>query len=211
MTRVVYLHGFASGPQSSKAQFFKRRFAEKGVPVEIPQLDEGNFRGLRVTGQLGVIDRAVHGDPVVLMGSSLGGYLSALYAARHSNIRKLILLAPAFQFPSRWRSRFSPEEMAEWRSTGARCFFHYAAQAEVPLGYPFVEDAVQYEDEPDFAQPALILHGSRDEVVPVEASEHFAAAHPNVRLKVVPSGHELTDVVDLLWKETAEFLGFQNP
>ena len=27
MTRVVYLHGFASSPHSSKAQFFRRKFA----------------------------------------------------------------------------------------------------------------------------------------------------------------------------------------
>ena len=43
MTQVVYLHGFASGPDSSKAQFFRRKFAERGVAIEIPQLDEGDF------------------------------------------------------------------------------------------------------------------------------------------------------------------------
>ena len=37
MTRVVYLHGFASSPHSSKAQFFRRKFAARGVPMEIPQ------------------------------------------------------------------------------------------------------------------------------------------------------------------------------
>ena len=28
--RIVYLHGFASSPQSSKAQFFQKKFAERG-------------------------------------------------------------------------------------------------------------------------------------------------------------------------------------
>jgi len=39
--RVVYLHGFASSPQSSKARFFAGKFAEAGVAFEAPQLDQG--------------------------------------------------------------------------------------------------------------------------------------------------------------------------
>ena len=211
MTRVVYLHGFASSPASTKSQFFLRRFAEIGVPFVIPPLDRGDFEKLTVTGQLDVIDQAVRGESVTLMGSSLGGYLAALYASRHKNVERLVLLAPAFQFPSRWRKRFSMDEFAEWKRTGVRPFFHYAYIEDRPLGYQFVADAVEYEDEPDFSQPVLILHGARDEVVPVEVSEQFAAGHPNAILKVVPSGHELTDVLERLWTETAMFLGFQKP
>jgi hypothetical protein len=106
MTRIVYLHGFASSRHSSKAQFFARKFAARGVAMEIPQLDEGRFEELTISGQLGVIERAVGGQPAILIGSSLGGYLSALYASRHGDqIEKLVLLAPAFQFPRRWRER----------------------------------------------------------------------------------------------------------
>src|ERR1700727_323514 len=100
MTRIVYLHGFASTPLSTKAQFFKRKF--EGADFEIPQLDRGDFEKLTVSSQLQVIDAAVHGDPVILMGSSLGGYLAALYASRHANVERLGLLAPAFEFPARW-------------------------------------------------------------------------------------------------------------
>jgi pimeloyl-ACP methyl ester carboxylesterase len=226
--RIVYLHGFASGPMSNKAQFFRARFEDLGVPVEIPQLDEGNFEMLTVTGQLAVIDRAVRNgdpletwqaarppapqDPVTLMGSSLGGYLAALYASRYpENVDRLVLLAPAFQFPSRWRKRFAGEELAEWQRTGRKSFYHYSVKADRPLGYQFVEDAVQYEDEPDFRQPGLILHGTRDDVVPAGVSEQFALHHPQVRLCLVESGHELTDVLDKLWLETALFLQFQIP
>jgi len=208
--RVVYLHGFASSPLSTKAQFFARKFAQHGIECDILQLDEGNFEALTVTAQLGVVDRAVDGRNVILMGSSLGGYLAALYAARHSNIQKLVLLAPAFQFPSRWKERFSADEFSEWKRIGSRSFFHYGYKADRPLGYRFVEDAVQYEDNPDFRQPALLVHGLHDDVVPVQASESFAAAHPNVRLVVIDSGHELTDSLDRLWNETAMFLEFQK-
>jgi pimeloyl-ACP methyl ester carboxylesterase len=208
--KIVYLHGFASSPQSSKAQFFRKLFTGRGVPIEIPQLDENNFERLTITRQLCVIDRTVRGEQVTLMGSSLGGYLAALYAARNPNVERLILLAPAFQFPSRWRQRFAPDDLARWKRDGSYAFYHYAFKEDRALGYRFVEDAVQYEDEPDFRQPALVLHGIHDPVVPAEASQGFAQRHPNVELRLLESGHELTDVLVQLWEETARFLGFQN-
>lgn len=208
MTRIVYLHGFASTPLSTKAQFFKRKF--EGADFEIPQLDRGDFRSLTVTGQLEMVDQAVRGERVVLMGSSLGGYLAALYGSRHANVERLVLMAPAFEFPTRWRRRFSDAEIAEWRNTGARPFYHYGYKEDRALGYRFVEDAVQYEDAPDFAQPALVFHGTRDDVVPPEVSEKFAAGHPNVKLRLVDSGHELTDAMEVMWRETARFFEFQK-
>jgi uncharacterized protein len=204
--RIVYLHGFASTPLSTKAQFFKARLPG----VEIPQLDGGDFQKLTITGQLAIVDAAVHGDRVILMGSSLGGYLAALYAVRHANVERLVLLAPALAFPKRWRDRFTRSEMEEWRKAGARPFYHYGYKEERPLGYQFVEDALKYEDDPDFQQPALIFHGLRDDVVPASVSREFAVVHPNVELRLVDSGHELTDVLDLMWEETARFLGYQN-
>jgi len=85
--------------------------------------------------------------------------------------------------------------------------FHYADNTERQLGWQFMLDARQYEDAPGFAQPALIFHGSADAVVPVAFSERFARAHSNVTLRVLPSGHELTDVLNTMGAETLRFLG----
>jgi len=208
--RIVYLHGFASSPESGKARFFAGKFQELGVPFVAPALDEGNFEGLTISGQLRVVEKAVGGEPVVLMGSSLGGYIAALYAARSVQLEKLVLLAPAFRFPTRWRARYSAEELELWRRRGTIPFFHYGFKEERGLGFQIVEDAQKYEDEPAFHQPALVLHGIKDDVVPAELSKAFAEGHPNVTLRLVDSGHELTDVLDELWVETARFLKFQT-
>src|SRR5271165_1479711 len=101
MNRIVYLHGFASGPGSKKAQYFARRLLERGVTLEVPDLAEGDFENLTVTRQLQVVERVCGKEAVCLMGSSLGGYLAALYAARHSEVEKLVLMAPAFSFVTR--------------------------------------------------------------------------------------------------------------
>jgi uncharacterized protein len=210
MTRIVYLHGFASSPQSGKAQFFRRRFEERGLRIEIPQLDQGDFTSLTITSQLEVIERVVGDAPAILMGSSLGGYLAALYASRHEAVKKLVLMAPAFRFPKRWRERYSEQQIEQWRRRGTLPVYHYAYDEQRPLGYAIVEDAPRYEAEPEVSQPALILHGTWDEVVPVTVSREYASHHANVTLREFASGHALNDVVEDMWTEVAEFL-FQNP
>lgn len=205
--RIVYLHGFASSPRSGKAQFFAKRFREKGAEVEIPELDRGYFQHLTITGQLTVLRECVGDDAAVLMGSSLGGYLAALFAAEHPNIEKLILMAPAFRFASRWREMYPAEEMALWKQNGTYPIFHYGYGRKLPLAYEFVEDSLHYEEEPEFSQPALILHGTRDQVVPVQISQSYAAQHATVQLRLFNSGHELTDVLEPMWDEVRVFLG----
>jgi uncharacterized protein len=205
--RFVYLHGFASSPQSAKAQFFRQRFEDRGLSLEIPQLDQGDFAGLTITGQLEVVAHSVGDGPAILLGSSLGGYLAALFASRRSSIQKLVLLAPAFQFPRRWRQRYSPEALDRWKAEGSIPVFHYGYREDRPLRYQIMEDAQRYEEEPEFQQPALFLHGIHDEVVPAGISQGYAAGHRNVTLRLFESGHELTDVLEDLWEETLHFLG----
>jgi alpha-beta hydrolase superfamily lysophospholipase len=218
--RVVYLHGFASSPQSSKARFFGSKFAEAGVAFEAPQLDQGEFRSLTISGQMLVVARAVsanreklaEGEPLVLVGSSLGGYLAALYAERHPKaVDRLILLAPAFEFLQRWRGRLSAREIEQWRREGSIPIYHYGSKTEQRLGYQFLEDAAQYEAAPDFHQPALILHGTEDTVVSCQVSRDFALERTRIRLALFQSGHELTDVLEDLWRETSGFLEIRGP
>ncbi len=204
--KIVYLHGFASSPASSKAQFFARRFRERGIEIDIPGLSEGDFEHLTVTGQLKVIDRAVAGAPVVLIGSSLGGYLAALYAARHPEVERTVLMAPAFGFGRYLPVTVGEQGMIDWRNSGRRAVFHYGEGRDRNLNYGLITDASAYEDFPDVRQPVLILHGTGDAVVPVSLSEEFARNRPNVRLVTLTSGHELTDVTERLWMETADFL-----
>jgi pimeloyl-ACP methyl ester carboxylesterase len=126
MSRFVYLHGFASSPGSRKARFFEDRFRELGIGLEIPDLAEANFRNLTLSAQLNVLERLCGNDPVSLIGSSMGGYLAALHAARHPEVRKLVLLAPAFSFASRWPETLGAEAMEQWKRTNTLRVFHTA-------------------------------------------------------------------------------------
>jgi uncharacterized protein len=206
MPRYIYLHGFASSPASRKARFFAERFRELGIGLEIPDLAEGNFRNLTLTAQLKVIAQISRDEPVSLIGSSMGGYLAALYAARHAKVEKLILLAPAFSFASRWPETLGARAMEQWKSTNTLKVFHYSEGCEVELGYQLVDDAGQYEAYPDVAQPVLIFQGRNDTVVPPEYAVRFAERRPNVRVRLLDSDHELGNVLDEMWVGTEEFL-----
>ena len=204
--RVIYLHGFASGPASRKAVFFTGRCRTLGIEVETPDLAEGDFPHLTLSKQLKLLENITRNEPTVLIGSSLGGYLAALHAAHHPNVLRLILLAPAFDFYRIWITTLGPERLAAWKEAGAAPVYHYSAGREMPLSYEFLTDAAQFEPFPLVRQPVLLFHGDRDPVVPIEKSIAFTERAPDATLIRLPSGHELTDVLDPIWHETSRFL-----
>jgi uncharacterized protein len=199
----VYLHGFASGSGSSKARLFREKLRQE---LLVPELDGGDFEHLTITGQLERVEQLIGDREVTIIGSSMGGYLAALYAGRHAAVQRLVLLAPAFGFSERWPETLGAAEVQRWRETGYRDVYHYAQGRQARLHYALLEDAARYPAYPDFQQPALILHGRRDTVVPLEYSEHFAATHPNVQVQVLDTGHEMTDCLPQIWEASRKFL-----
>jgi pimeloyl-ACP methyl ester carboxylesterase len=209
--RFVYFHGFASGPQSRKAQAFRAAFGDHGVELEIPRLDRGDFEHLTISGQLRMAEESLAGAPCRLIGSSMGGYLAALYAATHPEVERLVLLAPAFGFASRWREMRDPEVISRWRDTGWLEVFHYGDKSLRRVHFGLLEDAANYPAFPDFRQAALIFHGVNDSVVPVELSREFVASHPNTGLREMDSDHELLSVLDVITGEAVPFLSGNQP
>jgi pimeloyl-ACP methyl ester carboxylesterase len=197
---VLYLHGFASSPQSRKARFLQERFGERGIQFNAPDLEAGDFFHLTISRQLEVVREAARGaERLMIVGSSLGGYLASLYAAEHSGVDQLVLLAPAFGFHDLWIKRLGPEEIRNWRDSGRLSVFHYGTGGQADLSYGFLEDAEKYPPYPNSRVPTLIFHGTHDDLVPVANSTRFVDEHREARLVKLDSGHELTDVLDEIW------------
>jgi uncharacterized protein len=204
--RFVYLHGFASGAKSRKAQAFRETLAADGIQLEIPCLDEGDFEHLTISGQLRVVEKILGGAACRLVGSSMGGYLASLYAASHPEVERLVLLAPAFGFASRWREMQGEERIKRWRESGWLPVFHYGEKAMRQVHYGLLDDAGVFPGFPDFRQPAVIFHGVDDTVVPVDLSLEFVASHSNALLREMKSDHELLNVLDVITGEAVPFL-----
>jgi uncharacterized protein len=207
MRRILYLHGFASSPLSKKAQFFRNKFADCGVELEVPELATEGFERLTVSGQLNVIERLGDGQPLAIIGSSMGGYLAALYASRHPEVTHVVMMAPAFGFARRWGARIGEESFARWKAEGFLEVHHYGEGRPARVGYELIEDGLKYPEEPEFPQAGLIFHGWKDEVVPAGASIRYAGRNPHVKLQLFEAGHELTEVTESMWVQASRFLG----
>jgi uncharacterized protein len=208
--RVLYLHGFASGPQSTKAGYFSERFREHGVPFVCPDFNAPDFSTLTLTRMLDQVDGelAKESAPATVIGSSLGATLAILAADRFAPlIDRLVLLAPAVMFAKAGHHLLPPERIDAWRQRGALRFFHYAYGEERPLAFAFYEDSLRYDTfAATLAQPTLILQGLRDASVDYRTVEAFAHGRTNVTLSLLDDDHQLTASLPRIWSAVQAFL-----
>lgn len=207
--RFLYLHGFASGPRSTKGLKFAEHFAARGVELERLDLRVPSFEHLRLSAMIDVVLGAIGPDPherAVVFGSSLGGLTAARVAEREPRVTALVLLAPAFQLVDRWRTSLGPA-FADWQRTGWREVIDYTTNAPAKVDYGFIEDVAAIDvGFPDIRVPTLICHGTRDDVVPIERSRQFAAGKRHVRMVELDDGHELVASVPRILAEADRFL-----
>jgi pimeloyl-ACP methyl ester carboxylesterase len=221
---VLYLHGFASSPQSSKVRFFGERLAAAGITLQCPDLNLPDFSTLtasRMVAQTESALAALPPGPASLIGSSLGAFVAWHVAARSraglagpggARVERLVLLAPAFDFGASRLRDIGDEGLARWRDTGWHTFFHFAYGEPRPVHYALYEDARRFRsDLAEVVLPTLIFQGTRDEAVDPEMVMAFAATRPNIHLRLLDDGHQLLAHLDTLWRETAAFLGIEIP
>ncbi len=206
---IAYLHGFASGPSSRKARHLGDGLAARGVPLAVPDLTPGETGFERSTPltMLAVARRALGEGPGphALIGSSLGGYLSALLASQDPRVARLVLLAPAFGLFERWSGRLTPADLAAWQA-GGLATHHHVTQTERRVGWPFFEAARALPPRPAVTVPTLVVAGARDETVPLADVAAWVAQTPSARLVEVDDGHELAGSLDLILREAWAFL-----
>jgi uncharacterized protein len=213
--QVVYLHGFASSPGSTKVGYFSQRLLEHGIVVRCPDFNEPDFTTLTLTrmlDRLGGELAGLGGDPATLIGSSLGGTLAILAAATfRPRIDRLVLLAPAVMFAKPGHHLLPPERIEEWQRRGSLPFFHYGDGVERDLAFAFYEDSLRYDAfNTAFDQPAMIFQGLRDASVDHRTVEAFASARPNVTLSLLDDDHQLITSLPRIWDDLQPFLGLTD-
>ena len=208
-THFIYLHGFASSPQSHKATAFKTKFDELGVPLIVPDLDGGDFRHLTISSQMQIIRETLTVHPetqYALIGSSMGGYLSALTGQQDSRVKGLYLMCPGFNVVRRWRTLLAEEIRAADQGEGLIQVFNYRYNKEMEFDLGIFKDAEKWESIPfDRPVPTRIVHGIHDETVDISESRIYSSARTWVHLKEVNSDHSLLSHLDWIIEDCMEF------
>lgn len=219
---VLYLHGFASSSQSTKAAFFAERLRPHGLALQCPDFNEPDFETLTASRMIGQVERdvaALPAGPVSLIGSSLGAFVAFHAAVRAATPRgklsaalrpidRLVLLAPALDFGRTAFGGLDAAGVERWRATDRHEVFHYGENRSRNIRFGIYEDAQAYDSFSSVLDtPTLIFQGREDSVVDPGMVQRFASHRHAVSLRMVNDDHLLMASLDLIWNETAAFLG----
>jgi surfactin synthase thioesterase subunit len=196
---VLYLHGFASSPQSRKIELLRERFAGEPIALVVPDLNVPSFAQLDVEAMIGAaVDAGRRSPPGVIAGSSLGALL-ALEVVRRGVKAPLVLIAPALGVSDRWLSLIPAGDPI--------VVFNHAREAEAPIHRAFFMQISRLTpDEQPPAVPVTAIMGRRDESVPFDrvlgvwrAWEDSGRLAAESRFVEIPDGdHSLLDYVDVI-------------
>ena len=126
----------------------------------------------------------VDNDNIFLMGTSMGGAVSAITAAAHEDeIQGAILLYPAFVLVDNANEQF--ESVEDIPDT-----YHLMWMT---VGHVFAEDLLDYdiyEAISAYKKDVLLIHGDADSIVPLSYSKKAVEAYDSALLEVLPgAGH----------------------
>lgn len=207
MLQYFYLHGFASGINSKKAQYFKSKFVEKGYQLQILDLNLGDFSTLQVSNVIQFVEDIVGNKASVLIGSSLGGLISLILAEKLACIQKLILLAPALEINALWQQILGEENLMLWEQAKKFPIKHIGYNQHIDLHYEFIQDLKRQPDREFINKlPVLIFHGANDGTIPPEVSKTYALQNQFAQLHILESDHSLESGLEFIWAESSRFL-----
>lgn len=127
-------------------------------------------------------------------GHSIGGSTSILGASKDSRIKAIVSIAPLAK--GEWEPLFK-KRRKEWEKTGYLTF-KTPKKGEVKIGFVYFQDLLEYdgtEAAKKIEAPLCIIHGTKDELLPVKHSEALyksAKSKPKKLEKIQGADHLFT-------------------
>ncbi len=207
---ILFLHGFVSSGQSTKAQYLKEKF-KAFVQIEFHALDFNptpkDFECMTTTGLINRLRQYVldhHLENISIIGSSYGGLIALHYAHRFGRVEKMLLLAPGLTWLS---GGLAEEALEQWKKAGAAPVFHPVFEQEILIRYDLQADGLCYLETIPPASPMIIIHGHNDKTVPIEPGRAYATDFPaSVRLIEIDADHDLNGHLEFIWGHAESFL-----
>ena len=213
--KFYYLHGFASGPESFKALYFKDEIRKRyKTKLVIPNLNTPSFEKMTITSQVNYVSELIEQetDKVTIFGSSLGALVSLLIEEKYPDkIEALVLLAPAFDFYSRFREKLSEENINHWKASNQLSFPHYYYEENRLLEFAFYNDSQKYENyQLSIKTPTIAIHGYQDETIPFGIPNKYLSNKENVTLKFINDDHSLKKSLPLITRLIFDFININK-
>ena len=161
---IIYIHGFGSSGEASKAKLLRAYCHENNIRFIAPSLPTIPDLALSTLSEL--IESYQDNEPVYLMGSSLGGYY-ALYLSDKYNL-KAVLINPAVN---------APETLERALGHGV----NYYDNSSYEWNESHLEILESYEIEEPNLENLLLLLQKGDELLDYDAMEKLAKeVHPKM-------------------------------
>ena len=129
-------------------------------------------------------DERISKDHLFLMGQSQGGFISTYIAASRDDIKGLIGFYPAYVLQDdAWKQYSKLEDVPDT----------YVTPLGIRVGKIYWQDATSfdiYDMMEDCEVPALIIHGTNDNIVPLSYAQKAVETLPNAELLTIQgAGH----------------------
>ena len=187
---IIASHGLISSKDSYKYIALGERLSQEGMALLRFDFrgcgeSEGTLEQSTVTARISDLSSAMQfvgshpdlGNRIVLLGSSLGGYVSLIKAATAKEVGAVVL----------WSTPFHLDGIESKKD----------AEGMPPLGKPFMRDLKKHRLLPLLPKVSncLVIHGDADELVSVDqAWEIFHHLGPSKEIHIIEGGdHRLTD------------------
>lgn len=222
---VLFGHGFAGHKDNGAAQKFADRVLTKykGIAVLIYNLPcHGDDVKKKMVLQdcttymsivLDYIKTEFNTDKIYSYAISFGGYLVLKYIREYGNpFVKIALRCPAVNMADVLTGTIMKNDELEMILKGKNVLVGFDRKIEVNRQFltDLEQSDIQKNDYLDYADDILILHGTKDEVVPFEAGEKFAENNLIEFIPVENADHRFQNpaCMELATKKVLEFFDF---
>ena len=219
---IVFCHGFGGHKDNKAAEKFAERVLSKYKGTAVVCFD-WPAHGNDVKKKLQLSDCDVYltlllqylhekYDPVVLYayGTSFGGYLLLKYISEHGNpFLKIALRCPAVNMYRVLTEKIMNPDILETLDKGKEAIVGF--DRKVGINSRFLnelrENDIRTLDFIPFADDLLVLHGTKDEIIPFEQSRSFCDDNVIEFVPVKNADHRFTDpqTMEQATKEVLQF------
>ncbi len=201
---IILCHGFSTSKDSFTNTRLEKILNENGISTFRFDFfghgeSEGKFEDITVSEAVDDIQNAVKllkesgYKKIGLVGSSFSGMASLLLASKIDDLYVMALKSPVSDYMGLIIARSNQEEIKAWKEKGL-IDITGAHGEKLKLRYSFFEDSKKLSGFKSALQikiPTLIVHGNRDETVPVEQSIKTASLIKSCRLEMIEGGDHL--------------------